>query len=154
MFATPERLQSIAEAIASTGAGAVITGLEPREFGKLPDEVVAHHFVPQSILLPHVDAVICHAGASTLFGALAHGLPLLLMPLSADHFANAGAAVRRGVAVALEADADTRSIEAALARVLFDPDLRRSATAVATEIAAMPSAGAAADGILAWLGEP
>ena len=153
MFATRERLRMIAEAIAAGGAGAVITGLEPRELGRLPDGVVAHRFVPQSVLLPHCDAVICHAGASTLLGPLARGVPLLLVPLAADHFANAGAAVRRGVAVALEADADTRSVAAALARVLSDPDLRRSAAAVAEEIAAMPSAADAADGILAWLGE-
>jgi UDP:flavonoid glycosyltransferase YjiC (YdhE family) len=151
MFATPERLRMIAEAIAAAGAAAVITGLEPRELGRLPDGVVAHRFVPQSLLLPHCDAVICHGGASTLLGALAQGLPLLLMPLSADHFANAAAAVRRGVALALDAEADTQSVEAALARVLSRSDFRRSAAAVAEEIAAMPSAAAAAEGILMWL---
>jgi len=151
MFATPQRLQTIADGIAAAGAGAVITGLEPHQLGTLPDGVVVHRFVPQSVLLPHCDAVICHAGASTVFGALAHGRPLVVVPLSADHFANAGAAVRRGVAVALEADADARSVDAALARVLSDPDLRRSAASVAEEIAAMPSAAAAAAGILGWL---
>lgn len=153
LFATPERLRMIAEAIGAAGAGAVITGIEPGEIGRLADGVVAHRFVPQSALLPHCDAVICHAGASTLLGALARGLPLLLVPFGADHFANAGAAVRRGVAVALEADADSASVEGALARVLSDPDLRRSAAAVAAEIAAMPSPADAADGILAWVDE-
>jgi len=57
------------------------------------------------------------------------------------------------VAVAVEADADRRSVEGALAQVLSDPDLRGSAAAVAEEIAAMPGAAAAADGILAWVGE-
>jgi UDP:flavonoid glycosyltransferase YjiC (YdhE family) len=153
LFATPERLRMIADAIGAAGAGAVITGIEPRELGVLADGVVAHRFVPQSALLPHCDAVICHAGASTLLGALARGLPLLLVPFGADHFANARAAVRRGVAVAVEADADRRSVEGALAQVLSDPDLRGSAAAVAEEIAAMPGAAAAADGILAWVGE-
>jgi UDP:flavonoid glycosyltransferase YjiC (YdhE family) len=75
------------------------------------------------------------------------------MPLGADHFANAAAAVQRGVAVALEAEVDARSVQAALARVLTDPDLRGAAAAVAEEIAAMPSAAAAADAILTCLGE-
>jgi UDP:flavonoid glycosyltransferase YjiC (YdhE family) len=153
MFATPERMRVIAEAIAAAGAGAVITGLDPRELGSLPDAVVAHQYVPQSMLLPHCDAVICHAGANSLLGALATGLPLLLVPLGADHFANAAAAVRRGVAVALEGEADARSVEAALLRVLTDPDLRRAAAEVKDEISAMPQATAAAEGILAWLGE-
>jgi len=153
MFATPERLRMIAEAIAAAGAGAVITGLEPAELTDLPKGILAHQFIPQSVLLPHCDAVICHAGASTLFGALARGLPLLLVPLGADHFANARAAVQRGVAVALGANVDDRSVVASLTRVLTDPQLRGSAAEVAEEIAAMPNAAAAADGILAWLGE-
>jgi UDP:flavonoid glycosyltransferase YjiC (YdhE family) len=97
--------------------------------------------------------VICHAGASTFFGALANGLPLLLMPLGADHFANAAAAVRRGVGVVLEGDEDARSVGAAVARVLTGRGLRRSAAEVAEEIARMPSPAAAADGVLAWLDE-
>jgi UDP:flavonoid glycosyltransferase YjiC (YdhE family) len=153
MYATPTRLRMLAEAVVAAGASAVITGLEPRELGSLPEGVVAHHFVPQSALLPHCDAVICHAGASTVLGALTKGLPLLLLPLGADHFANAGAAVRRGVAVALEGDMEASSVEAAIARVLTDRALRTSAAEVAEEIAAMPSPATAADGVLAWLDE-
>jgi UDP:flavonoid glycosyltransferase YjiC (YdhE family) len=153
LFATPERLRMIAEATAAMGAGAVITGLDSQELGTLPDGIVAHRFVPQSTLLPHCDAVICHAGASTVLGALAKGLPLLLLPLGADHFANAEAAVRRGVALALEGEADGPSVEAALARVLTDPEIRKAAAEVAEEIATMPSAEDAAAGILAWLAD-
>ena len=88
LFATPKRLRMIADAIGAAGAGAVITGIEPRELGVLADGVVAHRFVPQSALLPHCDAVICHAGAGTLLGALARVLPLLLVPVGANHLAN------------------------------------------------------------------
>jgi len=151
LFATAHRLRTIAEATAAAGCGAVITGLDSHDLGSLPAGVVAHRFVPQSALLPHCDAVICHAGASTLFGALASGLPLLLMPLGADHFANASAAVQRGAALALDGDADALSIQAAITRALSDPSLRTSAAAVAAEIAAMPDAAAAAEGILTWL---
>ena len=149
-FATPDRLQRVAAAVAAAGAGAVITGAEPGDLGPLPDGVVAHRFVPQSALLPHCHAVICHGGASTLLGALASGLPLLLMPLGADHFANAAAAVRRGVATEVEDDAD--ALAAGVARLLADRAQREAAAAVAGEIAAMPSAAAAAGGILRWLG--
>lgn len=151
VFATPTRLRTLAEAVASTGAAAVITGLEARALGPLPEDVRAHPFVPQSALLPHCDAVICHGGASTFFGALAHGLPLLLVPLGADHFANAAAAVRRGVGVVLDDAVDASSVEAAVARLLTDRELRSSAAEVAEEIAAMPSPDEAADGVLAWL---
>lgn len=153
LFSTPRRLHTIAEAIAAVGASAIITGCEPERLGTLPAGVVAHRFVPQSLLLPRCDAVLCHAGASTVFGALAAGVPLLLMPLGADHFENARAAVGRGAALALEGNADARAIEIALVRVLGEQTIRRTAAEVADEIAAMPSPAAAADGILAWLDE-
>ncbi|MEO8604565.1 MAG: glycosyltransferase [bacterium] len=150
-FATAQRLQAIAQAISAVGAGAVITGVDRDAIGPLPDGVVAHAFVPQSALLPSCDVVLCHGGASTLFGALASGLPLLVMPLGADHFANAAAAARRGVAVVLDADANVQAVETGLRRVLTDGGMRRAAQVVADEIVAMPSPAAAADGILAWL---
>ncbi|HME69730.1 MAG TPA: hypothetical protein VKM54_07660, partial [Myxococcota bacterium] len=71
----------------------------------------------------------------------------------ADHFANADAGVRRGVALALESDADVGAVQAGIVRILSDPDLRRSAAAVSEEIAAMPNAAAAGDAILDWLEE-
>ena len=80
-------------------------------------------------------------------------VPLLLVPLGADHFANTAAAVRRGAALALEEELDASSIEAALRRLLTDQSIRRAAADIAAEIAAMPSPAAAAEGILAWLGE-
>ena len=153
LFATPERFRTIARAIAAAGAAAVLTGIDPGALGNLPDGIVAHRFVPQSALLPYCDAVICHAGASTLLGALANGLPLLAMPLGADHFANAAVAVRRGVAVAVADGIDEPSLVAALARVLGDNAIRGAAAEVGAEIAAMPTPAAAADGILSWLGE-
>ncbi|HVN40985.1 MAG TPA: glycosyltransferase [Myxococcota bacterium] len=151
VFATPKRLRTIAEAIAALGAGAVITGCDPGELGTVPDGVAAHGFVPQSLLLPHCDAAICHAGANTAFGALAKGVPLVMVPLGADHFTNTRAVVRRGAALALDEEADSQSIAAALERVLRDREIRTAAREVAEEIAAMPSPAAAADGILSWL---
>jgi UDP:flavonoid glycosyltransferase YjiC (YdhE family) len=150
-FANPERLQMIARAIAAVGARAVITGFDPSQLPPLPDGIVAHRFIPQSRLLAQTDAVVCHGGASTVLGALANGVPLVLMPLGADHFANAGAAVARGVAVVVSEDVQQASMEAALARALTDAEMRRAAEAVSREISAMPTAAAAAEGILSWL---
>ena len=150
-FASVQRLRTIAEAVDTAGGNAVITGMEPGDLGSLPGNAVAHRFVPQSRLLPHCAAVVCHAGASTFFGALAYGTPLVVMPLSADHFANAAAGIRRGVAIPLATDADARTITIAVRRALTDHDLRATSSSVAAEIAAMPSAAEAARGILTWL---
>jgi UDP:flavonoid glycosyltransferase YjiC (YdhE family) len=153
LFAAPQRLAATLEALSTSRVGAVITGIDPDQLGPLPEHVAAHRFVPQSALLPSCDAVICHAGASSLFGTLAHGLPSLLLPIGADQFANAHAAERCGAAVSLQADAPASAIEAALRRVLSDASLSRAARGVADEIREMPSPDQTARGILVWLAQ-
>ncbi len=54
-------------------------------------------YTPLSLLLPHCDLVISHAGFGTLSTTLMHGLPSLLIPLGADPPENAEA--RLGVIV-------------------------------------------------------
>jgi UDP:flavonoid glycosyltransferase YjiC (YdhE family) len=46
----------------------------------LANNVHVEHYVPQSLLLPHCSAVICHGGAGTTLSSLALGLPLLILP--------------------------------------------------------------------------
>jgi UDP:flavonoid glycosyltransferase YjiC (YdhE family) len=150
-YAVPERLRTTIAAMAAVGVGGVITGMDPRALGALPDGVEAHRFVPQSAVLAQSSAVICHAGASSLLGALAHRLPCLLLPIGADQFANAQAAETRGAALQRAFDAPATAIETALRRVLSDTDLRQAAREVGDEIHAMPSADEAAQGITAWL---
>ncbi len=42
-------------------------------------------FVSYKQLLPHCDAMICHAGFNTLMSAIFHEVPILLLPLTGDH---------------------------------------------------------------------
>ena len=59
-------------------------------------DVRVEQFVPQAQLLPVCDAVISHGGSGTTLAALAHGLPLVLVPQGADQFDNAARAERAG----------------------------------------------------------
>ncbi len=72
-------------------------------------------------------------------GALAHGLPLVLLPLGADQPANAQAAEAAGVALVLDpvrmTSADVRE---AVHAVLTQPDYRHHARRLQTEIMALP----------------
>ena len=43
--------------------------------------VLVRPSVPQLELLPHLDAVVCHAGHNTVCEALAHGVPLVVAPI-------------------------------------------------------------------------
>ena len=74
------------------------------------------HFIQQESLLPHCRAVVAHAAAGTLLGALACGVPMLLLPQCADQFYNACRASPAGTAIALmpedaSAEATTTSVE-------------------------------------------
>lgn len=88
-------------------------------------------------MVAHADLVVHHGGSGSTLGALAEGVPQLVLPHGADQFANAEALVTVGAALRLlpaelSADAVTEQ-----ARKL--PSRRDAARAIAAEIAAMPS---------------
>ncbi|HEX2132670.1 MAG TPA: glycosyltransferase [Actinophytocola sp.] len=121
----------------------VATGRLPVEaLGEVPGNVVVEAWVPQADLLPHADLVVHHGGNGTTFSAMSAGRPQLFLQnkpgpdqlLNADMVVAAGAAER----LLLE-EVDAESV-AARARTLLGDDARRdAATAVAEEIAGMPS---------------
>src|SRR5205823_2473797 len=52
--------------------------------GPQPAHVRVERYVPQSLLFPACDLVVTHGGYNTIMAALTHGLPLVLVPISAD----------------------------------------------------------------------
>jgi len=91
-------------------------------------------------------AVVCHGGSGTLVGALAHGLPLVLIPLGADQPLSAARARELGCALVLDAVAATpASVPAAVEEVLGDPAYRAAAEALRQEIAALSAPQLAAE---------
>jgi UDP:flavonoid glycosyltransferase YjiC (YdhE family) len=64
---------------------------DPAALGPVPKAVHLERFLPQPLLLPHVDAIVHHGGTGTMLGALAAGVPQLILPQGADHFSNAAA---------------------------------------------------------------
>jgi UDP:flavonoid glycosyltransferase YjiC (YdhE family) len=112
---------------------------DPAALGAQPDNVHIHRFIPQAELLPRCDAVIAHGGAGTMLGALAHGLPLLLLPQGADQHYNAERVTAAGAGLSVApAQATTATIARAVDTLLGDTRLRAGALRVAAEIAAMP----------------
>ena len=113
---------------------------DPDALGPLPASIRAERFVPQGVLLPHVDVVAHHGGSGTMLGALAHGLPQLALPHGADQFQNAEALVERGAGRRLLPEEITPDAVAQAVRALLaEPRYRDAAAGVAAEIAAMPA---------------
>ena len=86
---------------------------------------------------------MCHAGAGTIIGALAHGVPLVCLPRGADQFGNAAQIARIGAGITLLPDqVSTETIRDATRRVLDDDSYAAAAAGVKTEIERLPSPSA------------
>jgi UDP:flavonoid glycosyltransferase YjiC (YdhE family) len=91
--------------------------------------------------LPQCASMVCHGGAGTLFAALAHGVPMVLLPQGADQFHNADAAAALGAGLVLEgAQQRAGPIADAVSRLHAEPAFAAGAARCAEEIAAMPGA--------------
>lgn len=113
--------------------------LDPAEFGAQPANVRIERFIPHVALLPRCDAVVSHGGSGSVTNALAHGLPMLLIPLGADQPLNAARCETLGVARVLDAATATpREVRAAVSELLGDARYRERAERFRDEIAALP----------------
>lgn len=68
----------------------VIVVSDPALFEEWPANFMVQEKVPQLALLPHLDAVVCHGGHNTVCETLAHGLPLVVIPIAYDQSFVAG----------------------------------------------------------------
>ena len=101
--------------------------------------------------MPHAAAMVAHGGAGTTLAALAAGVPLVLLPLSADQPINARRVAELGAGLALDGGrADVPKLAQALARVLEEPAYGAAAGRVAAEVAALPAVAEAAADLTAF----
>jgi UDP:flavonoid glycosyltransferase YjiC (YdhE family) len=120
--------------------------IDPAELGEQPAHVRVEQFLPQAGVLAHCDAVVSHAGSGSVMGALAFGLPSVLVPMGADQPLNADRCVDLGVGRALDAVSSTPAdIAEAVADVLRDTSYRDAAMRIRDEIDALPGSAHAAD---------
>ena len=144
-------IQSIMSALADLAVPVVLTtgrGVGPGEI-RLPDNVDAHQYVPHAEILPRVSLVVGHGGHSTTMRALAHDLPLVMMPLSelADQSIVGAAVQRYGAGEMISKSATPDEIRAAIVRMLADGPHRAAAARLGAWIRANDGAATAADEI-------
>lgn len=117
---------------------------DPAQFGPQPEHIHIERYIPQSLLLPHCDLIICHGGWNTVIATLGYGLPLVLLPLGADQPWNAERAARLGAGIILAPDKRTPdAIRTAARTVLHDPAYRHNAKRVRAEMNGRPDIAAA-----------
>jgi UDP-N-acetylglucosamine transferase subunit ALG13 len=137
---------------------------DPAALGPVPAHVHVEAWIDQASVLEDADVVVCHGGSGTALGALAAGVPLVVVPLFADQFENARRIAAAGAAVVVEdatdAPLDARGpiglgaaprVARAIDAVLGDASYRRRARSIAAEMAA---ARTAEDVLGVLIGEP
>ena len=129
--------------------------------GLIPANVRVEPWVDQADVLPHADLVVCHGGSGTVFGAMAAGVPVVVVPLFADQFANGQCIAEAGAGSVIEAQSDSSGsirhviteedgsrIAQAIETVLGGTSFRIEAQRIAGEIAAAPTVDEVLDGLV------
>jgi UDP:flavonoid glycosyltransferase YjiC (YdhE family) len=167
----PEVLQRLLDGAGQVDVDALLTigdnGTVP---GRVPSNVRVERYVPQADLYEHLAGVVCHGGFGTTFGAIGHGLPVAIVPISADQTINAvfidGAGAGCNLATTTPegqlfpaigpGEPSPEAVAAGIQRLLEDEALRTQAGVLAEEMAAGASPADAAGLIeqLVETGEP
>jgi MGT family glycosyltransferase len=119
-------LHRVLEAVGMLSVRALVTlgpSLNPAEF-KAPPNAILETFIPHAAVLPRAAALVTQCGLSSVSKALAHGVPLVCIPLVADQPDNAARVVAAGAGIRLDPKASPRQIATAIDRVLTDESYR------------------------------
>jgi len=151
----PDVFQLVLDALADETVNVVVTvGRDNMPSRLRADSRFVHiaQFLPQAAVLPWCSAAVHHAGAGTAFGVLAHGLPAVALPQSADNFAIADRLAAAGAArVVPPAEVTPETVRDAVRTVLADGAYRDGSCRLANEIAAMPPPENAARSLVSWV---
>lgn len=139
-----EALPPILEAMARLPVRGLLTlgGVPALGAVEAPSNVDVYDYVPHATVLPHVSAVVCHGGLSTVLAALAHGVPLVCIPQGREQPLNAERVRSCGVGLTVSADAPPSEVAQAISSVVEDRRFRDAAMGFAAAIA---EAGAGAE---------
>jgi MGT family glycosyltransferase len=130
-------LRRIAEALGSLPVrGVLTTGLlvDPADV-PAPPNVQVVRTAPHREVLEHAAVAITHCGHGTALKALAHGVPLVCLPMGRDQLDVATRVVARGAGVKLGPKAKPSKIADAVQRILDDPGYREAAQRLQRAIA-------------------
>jgi UDP:flavonoid glycosyltransferase YjiC (YdhE family) len=139
----PDLYRAAIDAIAPLPVRSVVTvgrQVDPAALGPVPENVRVAPWVPMDELLAEAAALVTHGGAGTTLAALAHGVPMAFVPMSADQPLNAELVAGHGAGIALEGSADAvrAGLREAVQHLLEDRSHGDAARALADDIAELP----------------
>jgi len=101
---------------------------------QVPRNVTVVPSAPHAAVLPLAAAVVCHGGHGTVMKALAHGLPVVVMPLGRDQKDNGARVEVADAGLSLPQNASPARIAVTIRRVLEEPGFREGARRMAAII--------------------
>jgi MGT family glycosyltransferase len=128
-------LERIVAALATLPVRALVTTGGATLRSTPPANIHVARFVPHAHVLPRAAAVVTHAGLGTVHAALAHGLPLVCLPIGRDQPDIAARIEWHGAGLRLSPKSSPAMIRAAVERVLGDPAFAASARRLAAAFA-------------------
>jgi UDP:flavonoid glycosyltransferase YjiC (YdhE family) len=142
-------LQTILDACADLDARVVATtgpAVDPADL-RAPANAEVHRFVPHAELMPRASLMVGHGGHGTTLQALAHDLPMVLMPMHPmlDQRMVARSVERAGAGRVVRKKATADELRLVIAALLADGPHRVAAARLGEEIRALPGAAGAAD---------
>lgn len=144
-----QALQTILDAMAGLPVRAIVTtgpSIDPATV-RAPANARVERYLPHAEVMPRASLVIGHGGHSTTMLALAHDLPLLILPmfLMGDQPAVGQAVEAAGAGRVLPKTASADEIRAAIMALLPEGPHREAARALGVRLRACDGAVAAAD---------
>lgn len=153
-----EVLQRVLDAVAGLDARVVVTTgpvVEPGEL-RAPAGVEVHRYVDHATLMPSASLVVGHGGHATTMRALAHDLPLLVLPMHpmVDQPVVGRRVQAAGAGRLLPRRSPARELRAAIEVLLADGPHRAAAARLGAEIRHCSGRAAAADALEAAITAP
>ena len=129
-------IRNVARAMAGLPVRGLVT-LGPALAGSVidvPVNVTVLDAVSHEAVLPETAVVVTHAGHGTIIRALAHGVPLLCLPMGRDQHDNAARVAVHGAGLVLDRTASAEVIRESLQSLLHDPAFRGAAQRLSAAI--------------------
>jgi MGT family glycosyltransferase len=149
-----DAIANTAAALAGMRVRGVVTlgeGLEADAF-EMPPNVVARRWIPHAAVIPHASLIVTHGGHATVMASLAHGVPMVCMPMGRDQFGTAERVGACGAGRAISAAAGADEIRGAVEEVLGAESYRAAAERMALIIAGYENGARAVAELEALLG--
>ena len=123
-----------------------VGGLTPEEETGFPGNPLVVSSAPQFELMSRVRLTITHAGLNTVLDSLAHGAPLLAVPIMSEQPAIARRLEWAGCGLSTSLDRlDSRNVRTLIERLIADERYQQAADRMATAIRAAGGVARAAD---------